>query len=106
MVVNNSQYALAAPELIAAVAVSPATIGTLLYNPVILILDNQSTMSAILFIDGVQFKTFVGGEALVLDLRAAHGLAGNYSFRIGTVFTVSGAANGNFSISYTYAKNG
>jgi hypothetical protein len=102
MPVNNSQYALAAPELIAAVG---GIIGTLLYNPVILILDNQSTTAAVLFIDGVQFKTFTGGEAIVLDLRAAHALASNYSFRIGAVFTTTGAANGNFSISYTYAKD-
>lgn len=103
MVVNNSQFALPAPELIAAVG---GTIGTLLYNPVILILDNQSTTAAVLLIDGVSWKTFAGGEALVLDLRAALGLASNYSFRIGTVFTTTGANNGNFSISYTYAKNG
>ncbi len=102
MAVNNSQYALAAPELIAAVG---GTIGTLLHNPVILILDNQSTTAAVLFIDGVQFKTFTGGEALVLDLRAAHALAANYSFRIGAVFTTTGVNNGNFSISYTYAKD-
>jgi len=103
MSVNNSQYALPATELIAAVG---GTIGTLLHNPVILILDNQSTTAAVLFIDGVQFKTFTGGEALVLDLRAAQGLAANYTFRIGAVFTTTGVNNGNFSISYTYAKNG
>lgn len=102
MGINNSQFALPAPELIAAVG---GTIGTLIHNPVILILDNQSTTAAVLFIDGVQFKTFTGGEALVLDMRAAHGIASNYTFRNGAVFTTTGTNNGNFSISYTYADS-
>lgn len=105
MAVNNSQIAVPAPELIVAMTGTPTTIGTLLYNPTIIIFDNQSTTSVVLSIDGVSWKTFTGGEAIVLDLRSAHGLAANYSFRIGTVFSGNGAANGNFSISYLYAKN-
>lgn len=93
------QQMLPAPELIVAVAVSPATVGTLLFTPVKLILDNQSTAPAVLFINvgggPVQWKTFSAGECLVLDDDL-------YTFPRGTIFTVSGAASGNFSISYTY----
>lgn len=93
------QQMLPAPELIAAMTGAPVTVGTLLYTPVKLILDNQSTTSVVLSINvgggPVQWKTFEGGEALVLDDDL-------YTFPKGTVFTATGAANGNFTISYTY----
>lgn len=95
------QQNLPAPELIAAMTGSPATIGTLLFMPVKLVLDNQSTGSVVLSINvgggPVQWKTFTAGECLVLDEDL-------YSFPRGTVFTGNGAALGNFSISYTYIK--
>jgi hypothetical protein len=106
MVVNNSQVAVPATELITAMTGAPAIIGTLLHNPTILIFDNQSTTAVVLSINGVSWKTFSGAEAIVLDLRAAHASAANYSFPIGTVFSGNGAANGSFSISYLYAKDG
>ncbi len=105
MGINNSQRAVAAPELITAMTGSNALIGTLIENPTIIVLDNQSTTSVVLSINLVQWKTFSAGEALVLDLRAAHGLAANYTFGIGDSFFGNGAANGNFSISYLYAGN-
>lgn len=93
------QQNLPAAELIAAMTGSPVTIGTLLFMPVKLILDNQSTSPVVLFINvgggPVQWKTFSAGECLVLDEDL-------YSFPRGTVFTGNGAATGNFSISYTY----
>ena len=93
------QQMLPAPELIVAMTGAPATIGTLLYTPVKLVLDNQSTTSVVLSVNvgggAVQWKTFSAGEALVLDDDM-------YTFPKGTVFTGNGAANGNFSISYTY----
>ena len=82
-------------------------IGTLLYNPVIIIFDNQSTTASVaISTDGgtTTWRTFPAGEALILDLRAAHGLAPNYTFAIGTSFYGNGAA-GTFSISYVYAQN-
>lgn len=94
---------LPATELIAAMTGSNVNIGTLLYVPVKLILDNQSTSGVILSINPggsgspVQWKTFSAGEAIILDDDM-------YSFPIGTVFTAIGAATGNFSISYTYIK--
>lgn len=93
------QQMLPAPELIAAMTGAPATIGTLLYTPVKIVLDNQSTSSVVLSINVggglVQWKTFAAGEAMVLDDDM-------YTFPKGTIFSGNGAAAGNFSISYTY----
>ena len=92
---------LPAPELIAAMTGAPVTIGTLLHTPVKLIFDNQSTTSVVLTVNvggtgsDVQWKTFSAGEALVLDDDM-------YTFPNGTIFKGNGAANGNFSIAYTY----
>lgn len=105
MAVNNSQIALCAPELTAAMTGSFTLIGTLLYNPVQIIFDNQGTVAVAISTDGTTtWRTFPAGEALVLDMRAAHGLAANYTFNIGTTFFGNGAS-GTFSISYTYAKD-
>lgn len=98
------QQMLPASELITAMTGSRVLIGTLLHTPVKLILDNQSTTSVVLStsMDGgqtfVQFKTFQGGEALVLDDDL-------YTFPSGMSFYGNGAANGSFSISYTYINN-
>ena len=106
MSVNNSQYCVTAPELRVAMTGSFTTIGTLLYQPVILIFDNQGTVDVAISTDGgtTTWRTFPSGEALVLDMRANHGIAGNFTFPVGTVFSGNGAS-GNFSISYVYAKN-
>lgn len=96
-----SQQMLPAPELIAAMTGAPATIGTLLFPPIKIVLDNQSTSSVVLSINVggglVQWKTFAAGECLILDDDM-------YSFPKGTIFSGNGAATGNFSISYTYIK--
>jgi hypothetical protein len=106
MAINNSQRAGFAPELLATMSGSFITIGTLLYNPVIIVFDNQGTVPIAISIDAgtTTWRTFPGGEALVLDLRAASGLAPNYTFDLGTTFSGNGAS-GNFSISYIYALN-
>jgi len=106
MSVNNSQRAVTAPELLATMTGVAVTIGTLIANPTIIIFDNQGTVSTAISTDGgaTTWRTFPAGEALTLDMRAAHGLASNYTFDIGTVFTGTGAS-GNFSISYLYAKS-
>lgn len=98
----NNQVMLPAPELIAAMTGSPVTIGTLLFNPVKLILDNQSTVPIVLSISTnfgasfIQWHTFSANEAMILDDDL-------YTFPIGTIFQGNGAS-GNFSISYTYLK--
>lgn len=95
------QQTLPAPELITAMTGSSVLIGTLLYTPVKLILDNQSTAPVVLSISVagvsglIQWKTFSAGEAIILDDDL-------YTFPIGTQFFGNGAADGSFSISYTY----
>lgn len=93
------QQMLPAPELITAMTGSQVAIGTLLYTPVKIILDNQSTTAVILYVNvgggPIQWKTFTGGECLVLDDDL-------YTFPKGTIFLGNGAANGSFSIAYTY----
>ena len=106
MAINNSQRAGFPAELLATMTGSWISIGSLTQNPCIIIFDNQSTVSVAVSIDGgtTTWKTFLAGEAIVLDLRAAHGVAPNYTFDIGTTFYGNGAS-GNFSISYLYAIN-
>lgn len=106
MAVNKSQRAGFAEELVETMTGSFVLIGSLQFNPVIIIFDNQGSASVQISIDGgsTVWKTFPAGEGLVLDLRAAHGLAPNYTFDIGTTFYGNGAS-GDFSISYIYAKN-
>lgn len=95
------QQMLPAPELITAMTGSQVAIGTLLYTPVKLVLDNQSTSPTVLLIDVggtgniVQWKTFTAEEAIVLDDDL-------YTFPKGTIFYGNGAATGSFSIAYTY----
>jgi len=92
---------LPAVEQIVAMTGSSVLIGTLNYPPIKLILDNQSTTSVVLSIslDGgttkIQWKTFTAGEVLILDDDI-------YTFPKNTLFYGNGAANGSFSISYTY----
>jgi hypothetical protein len=106
MAINNSQRAGFAEELLATMTGSWVEIGVLDFNPVIIIFDNLSNVAVEISVDGgvTTWKTFPSGEALVLDLRAAHGLAANYTFDQGTAFFGNGAS-GDFSISYIYAQN-
>lgn len=104
MSINLSQRAQCATELSAAMTGSTISIGTLLFVPAIMIFDNQGTVPIQVFYNQTTnvWRTFPGGEALVLDLRAAHGMAANFSFSIGDTFFGNGAS-GTFSISYIYA---
>jgi hypothetical protein len=104
MAVNNSQIAECATELAAVMTGAPVTIGTLLQNPVIIIFDNQGTAPVAISTNGgtTTWRTFPGGEAVLLDLRGNHGIAANFTFPLGTTFTGTGAS-GTFSISYIYA---
>ncbi len=104
MAINNSQRAAFGVELTAVMTGSFLKIGTLLQNPVQIIFDNQGTVSIAISIDGgtTTWHTFPAGEAIILDMRANHGVAQNYTFDVGTTFYGNGAS-GTFSISYTYA---
>lgn len=103
MSANNSQRAVAAPELYATMTGVSVIIGKFLYPPVHVVFDNLSTVAVVIYVDGVQWKTFAAGSALVLDMRGNHGLAPNFTFNRGT--SISGiGASGDFSIAYTYAQ--
>ena len=106
MAVNFSQRLKDAPELTAAMTGSFTSIGTLLHNPAIIIFDNQGSVSVAISMDGgtTTWRTFPAGEAIVLDLRVAQGIAPNLSFPIGMTFHGNGAS-GTFSISYVYAND-
>lgn len=67
--------------------------------------DNQSTVTVAVGVNGVTWKTFVAGEAMVLDLRANHGNAPTYAIDANTQFTVTGTAGtGSFRLSINYAR--
>lgn len=104
MAINNSQRAMPAPELIETMTGSDVVIGTLIAPPVIIIFDNLGTVNVQISINDIAWKTFAAGEALVLDMRANHGIAPNFSFDEGDTFIGNGAS-GDFSIAYLYAKN-
>jgi len=98
----NNVLMLPAPELIETMTGSNVFIGALAYNPVKLILDNQSSVEVVLFLsfDGgttlIQWHTFPAGEAMIIDDDI-------YTLPIGTRFYGNGAS-GDFSISYFYSK--
>jgi len=84
------------------------TIGTALgENPVVIIFDNQTNVEVPLSVNGTSiWKTFSAGEAFVLDLRANHGVASNYTMDEGTRFftNASVGTSGSFRISLIYAR--
>lgn len=85
---------------------SAQLLGTPLDFPaVIATFDNQSTVSVVVAANGINWKTFVAGEAMVLDLRANHGNASTYVIDQNTQFTVTGTAGtGAFKLSINYAR--
>lgn len=99
----NNALMVPAPELIATMTGGSVLIGTLLYTPVKIVLDSQSTVSIVLSISErglgplISWKTFTPGEALILDDDL-------YTLPVGTTFYGVGAS-GNFSISYFYSIN-
>lgn len=108
MTVNTSLIADMAEELTidtATLTGSYDLIGTLDFNPVQIIFDNQSDTAVEISNNGTAtWRTFPAGEALVLDMRGNNGIAANFTFRLGMSLYAKGTAGtGNFSISYTYA---
>lgn len=108
MGINNSQNCEFGTELAAVMTGSTVLIGTLPVSPVAMIFDNQGAVSVAIYVNGTAapnlWRTFPGGEALVLDLRSQHGIAPNFCPSVGTTFFGNGAS-GTFSISYVYAQN-
>ena len=104
MAINNSQNAIPATELIATMTGVNTLIGVLTQSPVIIIFNNLSTVTVNISIGLTSWMTFAPGQALVLDMRANHGNAPNYTFPMGTAIYGNGAS-GEFSVSYVYAQN-
>lgn len=100
MTLGYPQLMLPATELKATMTGASIFIGTLLQMPLKLILDNLSSVEVVLYLsyDGgtskIQWKTFSGGTAIVLDDDL-------YAFPRGTSFYGVGAS-GDFSVAYTY----
>jgi hypothetical protein len=82
-------------------------LGILQNNPVILLVKNQSTVSAF-FADNpgsVNGTTMAAGEEFVLDCRSNKGNACNMGFGAGVGFYVTGTAvTGVFKVSILYAR--
>lgn len=97
---NSVQLQLPAPELLETMTGVQVTIGTLIANPCKIIFDNMGTVPVAITMSSLgtsqTWKTFPGGEALILDNDLE-------AFPQGTVFYGTGAS-GDFSISYTYIK--
>ena len=104
MSVNRSQIAELGIELAATMTGSWVTLGALSQNPVHMIFDNQGTVPVAISTNGgtSTWRTFPAGEAIILDMRGNKGIADNFTFPVGTIFSGNGAS-GTFSISYTYA---
>lgn len=107
MSINNSGRGIFPNELKETMTGSAILIGTLGFNPVIIIFDNQGTVPVSISVDDPTgtniWKTFPAGEAVVLDLRDKAHLASNFTFDLGTSFYGNGAS-GDFSIAYIAAK--
>lgn len=102
---NNSQRAAFPAELTQTMNGTWRLIGTLTQNPVQIIFDNQGTVAVAISVDSgtTTWRTFPGGEALILDMRGNHGIASNFTMDKGVSFYGNGAS-GTFSISYLYAQ--
>ena len=74
-------------------------------SPVLMVIDNQSTVAVQLSVNGAVWKTFPAGEALVLDLRANASHAPTFVVDANTQFQVIGSGGaGNFSLAILYAR--
>lgn len=76
-------------------------------NPVVILFDNQTDVAVPLsFNQTSTWMTLAPGEAYLLDLRANHGMASNYSMDIGTQFytNASVGTTGSMRISNIYAR--
>lgn len=85
---------------------SAQLLGILSHEPVMLLVKNQSNVSAF-FADNpgsTNGTTMVAGEEIIFDCRANNGTARNMGFPLGTPFYVTGTAGtGAFKVSILYA---
>ena len=86
---------------------SAQNLGTpLVYNPVLIIFDNQTDVDVPVYVNDVLWHTFSAGEAIVLDMRGNKGLASNFSFNVGDQFSTDASVgtSGSMRISTLYAR--
>lgn len=108
--INKSQRAAVETERALAATSFDGTeqaIGTALENPpVIMVFDNQTDVTVPIYVNGVLFKTFLSGDVFVLDLRANNGIAPNFAFDKGTLFTTDASigTENSMRISTIYAR--
>jgi hypothetical protein len=84
----------------------PQLIGVLKNEPVILLIKNQSTVTAFISTDnaGTKGTTMVAGENIILDLRGNKGSANNGGFPIGrSFFATATDGTGDIKISIIFA---
>lgn len=76
------------------------------HAPVILVIDNDTTVAVALSFTGTNtWKTFSSGTAIILDLRSNRGKPFDFTIPIGTQIYVRGAVGtGSFRFSLVYAK--
>jgi hypothetical protein len=75
------------------------------YPAVVMVIDNQSTVSVQFVVNGAVWKTFSAGEALVLDLRGNAAHAPTFATDAHTQFQIIGTAgSGIFSLAIIYAR--
>ncbi len=84
------------------------TIGTAItVNPVTIIFDNQTDVAVPISVDGINiWKTFSPGQAMILDCRANHGIATDWTPDLGTQFSTNASVGtrDSFRISINYAR--
>ena len=105
MGINNSQNGQFGTELSASMTGSTVSIGSLTQNPTHICFANHGNATVSVYVNQTStvWKTFAANEIWNMELRAAHGIAPNFTFPIGTTFYGNGAS-GTFSIAYIYAQ--
>lgn len=86
---------------------STQLLGTFSERPVMVIIQNDTTVSVVLKDDPTMTAgiTFVAGTKMILDMRANNGMAAFFTFDDGSSLYASGAAGtGLFKVAYIYAR--
>lgn len=83
---------------------STQTLGSILaVNPILMVFDNESTVAVQVYVNSILWKTFAAGSALVLDMKANHGIASTWTFPLNTQFNiVATGGTGSFNLSILY----
>lgn len=73
-------------------------------NPIMMVLDNQSTVEVAFYWNSILWHTFPAGEAISIGFKSEKGEAATFCPSIGDQFSVIGTAGtGSFRLSIIYA---